>query len=111
MDNGGATAAQRRKECRGFVGLVGANGGLDGSEVGGVRSPAAEECKGPGGVDHCRRTAALGGVEGSGGGEGRESPCAGEERSRRKIREKEKKEGKEKERKEKEGKRNEVQSS
>lgn len=47
--NGGATAAQRRKECRGFNGLVVANGGANGGEVGGVKSPAVGEPNGVGG--------------------------------------------------------------
>ena len=62
MANGGATAAQRQKECRGFKPCVEANGGSDGSEVGRVRSPAAGEPKGGGGVDHGGSTA-VGWVE------------------------------------------------
>ena len=70
MANGGATAAQRRKECRGFNGLVVANGGANGAEVGGVGSLAAGEADGLGGDGHRRLTAALGGEEGNGRREG-----------------------------------------
>ena len=70
MANGGATAAQRRKECRGFNGLVVANGGTNGAGNGGVASPVAGEADGLGGDGHRRLTAALGGEEGNGRREG-----------------------------------------
>ena len=68
--NGGETPAQRRKECRGFNGLVVANGGANGAEVGGVGSPAAGEADGLGGDGHRRLKEALGGEEGNGRREG-----------------------------------------
>ena len=46
-------------ERRGFNGFVVVNGGADGGEVGGVRSPAAGEASGLGGEGHRRLTAAL----------------------------------------------------
>ena len=58
MAGGGATAAQRRKECRGFVWCVEANGSAAGAGNRRGRSPVGGGAGKPGGVDHCRRTAA-----------------------------------------------------
>ena len=55
---GGATAAQRRKECRGFVWCVEANGGAAGAGNRRGRSPAGGEHDGVGGVAHDSATAA-----------------------------------------------------
>ena len=67
MANGGATAEHEHKRCRGFNGLVAANGGARGAENRRVRSPAGGEANGLGGVDHRRLKAALGGEEGTDG--------------------------------------------
>ena len=93
---GGATAAQRRKECRGFVWCVEANGGAAGAGNRRGRSPVGGGAGKPGGDDHCRRTAALGAKEESDGE--REGVCGAREpaRRRKKRKRKKKKRGKRK---------------
>jgi hypothetical protein len=91
------------------VWCVGAIGGANGAEVGGVRSPTAREANGLGGDGHRRLTAALGGDginerrEGGGAGSRGKKPN-GEIRKKKRKR-------KEKEKEEKWRERNEVQSS